>query len=163
MLIALLTACTPALDWREVRPEVSGAVLLFPCKPSVEARPVMLAGASVPMRLVVCRADGVTWAVSYADVTDPTRVAPAIEALQAAARNNLGGMVETQRPWQVKGMTPNPLAQRMRVRGKLPNGEAVVQETGFFSRGTWVFQATAMGERLDGEAVATFFDSIRWP
>jgi len=162
-LPVLLAACTPTLDWREVRPEGSGAVLLFPCKPSTEARTVALAGAPVSMRLVVCRADGLTWALTYADVTDPARVAPAIEALRAAAQLNLGGTAEALGPMQVKGMTPNPQAQRVRLRGKLPSGEAVVQESGFFSRGTWVYQATVLGTRLDGEAVASFFDSIRWP
>ena len=38
-----LVGCTPALDWREVRP-VAGVVALFPCKPTSLTRELRLAG-----------------------------------------------------------------------------------------------------------------------
>ncbi|MGY4827435.1 hypothetical protein ACVNIS_02510 [Sphaerotilaceae bacterium SBD11-9] len=161
--LALLGACSPTLDWREVRPEATEAVALFPCKPSTDVRTVSLDGDRVRMRLVACRAGDATWALAYAEVADPARVAPALTALRAAAQANLGGAAERLGPMQVQGMTPNPLAERLRLQGKLPSGEPVTQELGFFSRGTWVFQATVMGAKLGSEPVANFFDSIKWP
>ena len=162
-VFALLAACSPALDWREVRPEGSGIVALFPCKPSADARTVTLDGARVRMHLVACRAADTTWALAYAEVADPARVGPALTALRSAAEANLGGTARPVGPMQVKGMTPNPQAERLQLQGKLPGGEAVAEELGFFTRGTWVFQATVMGPKLNSEAVASFFDSIRWP
>lgn len=161
--LLLLGACTPSLDWREVRPEGSGAVALFPCKPSTDARMVTLAGARVRMVLAACNAGDATWAVAHADVADAARVAPALEALRAASVANLAGTAERVGPMKVEGMTPNARAERVRVLGKLPGGEAVTLEGGVFTRGTRVYQASVMGKSLDAEAVAVFFDNLKLP
>ncbi|HJV94503.1 MAG TPA: hypothetical protein VJ608_00645, partial [Albitalea sp.] len=62
-LVLSLAACSPALDWRDVQPEGSGAAALFPCKPDRFARSVMLAGAKVQMVLASCAASGTTFAL----------------------------------------------------------------------------------------------------
>jgi hypothetical protein len=162
-VLVLLCACSPTLDWREVRPEGSGAVALFPCKPSTDARMVMLEGARVRMLLTACRAGDATWALAFADAAEPSKVTPALAALRAASVANLGAPAQVIAPMQVNGMTPNPQAERVRIEGKLPDGEAVTLDTGFFAKGTWVFQATVMGAKPGSEAVATFFDSLKLP
>jgi hypothetical protein len=159
----LLSACSPTLDWREVRPEEGGAVALFPCKPSTDARMVTLDGARVRMMLTACRAGDATWALAYANVGEPARVMPALLALRAASVANLGAPAQRVGAMQVNGMTPNPQAERVRIEGKLPGGEAVTLESGFFAKGTWVFQATVMGAKSNSEAVATFFDNLKLP
>jgi hypothetical protein len=161
-LLALLCACSPTLDWREVRPE-GGAVAMFPCKPSTDARMVTLDGVRVRMLLSACRAGDATWALAAADMADPARVTPALAALRSASVANLGAPVQRVGPMQVSGMTPNPQAERVRIQGKLPGGEVVTLESGFFVRGTWVFQATVMGVQPSGEAVTTFFDGLKLP
>jgi hypothetical protein len=163
MALALLCACSPTLDWREVRPEDSGAVAMFPCKPSTDARMVTLAGARVRMLLAACSAGEATWGLAYADMADPALVAPALAALRAASESNLGAPAHRVGPMHVDGMTPNPHAERVRLQGKLPGGEAVTLEAGFFSKGTRVFQATAMGANLGNEPVGNFFDSLKLP
>ena len=62
----LLAACSPSLNWREVRPEGSDAVMMFPCKPQRFARQVPLAGGKVEMHLSSCTVEGVTYALSDA-------------------------------------------------------------------------------------------------
>ena len=42
-----LTACSPALDWRQVRPDDAGVEAMFPCKPLSHARTVPLAGQPI--------------------------------------------------------------------------------------------------------------------
>ncbi|MEO8152872.1 MAG: hypothetical protein ABI605_07375 [Rhizobacter sp.] len=158
-----LCACSPTLDWREVRPEGSGLVALFPCKPSTDARVVTLEGASVRMLLTACRAGDATWALAFADVANPSRVAPVLAALRAATAANLGATVQALGPMRVSGMTPNPRAERLSVRGKLPAGDPVTMETAFFTKGTRVFQASVMGPQLKAEAVDSFFDNLKLP
>lgn len=161
--LALLCACSPTLDWREVRPEGSGAVLLFPCKPSTDTRTVTLDGVRVRMLLTACRAGDATWALAFADVGEPSRVTSALAALRAATVANLGAPAQLLGPMRVSGMTPNPLAEHLRTRGKLPGGEAVTLEAGFFVKGTWVFQSTVMGGGPSSEAVDVFFDNLKLP
>ena len=161
--LVLLCACSPTLDWREVRPEESGAVALFPCKPSNDARMVMLGGIRVRMQLAACQAGGARWALAYADVADPARVTSSLVALRVAAAANLGSSAQPVAPMQVSGMTPNPQAERVRIPGKLPGGEAVTLEAGFFAKGTKVFQASVVGANVSREAMANFFDNLMLP
>ncbi len=158
-----MVACTPVMDWREVRPEGAGVVVLFPCKPDADARTVTLADAGVRMTLVACRVADATYALATADVVDPARVAPALASLRAAIAENLAARQVVRGALQVPGMTPNPRAERVLFDGRLPEAEAVTLEAGFFAKGTRVFQATVMGARLDEESVSTFFDSLKLP
>jgi hypothetical protein len=158
-----LAACAPEFNWREVHPEGSGAVAMFPCKPSHEVRQVPLAGAPVRLAIVACRSGDVMFAVSHGDVADPARVGPALQALRSAALSNLNGAVASERRLMVPGMTPNPQAQALEVQGRLPDGRAVQERLAFFSKGTRVFQVTMFGAALDAEATETFFGGLRLP
>lgn len=160
-LIGLLTACTPTLDWREVRPEGSGMTLLLPCKPESHARQVSLAQRQVRLVLVACAAGASTWALAFADMADPTAVGPALRELAASAAGNLGAAGPRTLDLKVVGATPNALSQRIEVRGRLPDGRAVTAQLAVFARGTRVFQATVLGAMPDAQALETFFDSLR--
>ena len=156
-----LAACTPTLDWREVRPSGGGVLALFPCRPSQDARTVPLAGAPAKVDLQSCQAAGATFALSFTDVQDPARVAKTIEALRMAAASNLGGTPVIAGAAAVSGMTPNPQAQRVRVDGRFPDGTAVREDLLFFVKGTVVYQATVLGARVDASAVDSFFDGLK--
>lgn len=155
-----LAACSPALDWREVRPPDSGLQALFPCKPEYMQREIALAGAPVTMELVACTTGGATYALMHAVVDDPARVAPALRQLREAAAANVGGTPRVVAPMMVAGMTPNSQAERIEIDGLGVHGEAVREHAGFFVKGTRVFQATVVGERPDAAAVETFFSAL---
>lgn len=158
-----ITACSPTLNWREVRPEGSGAVLMLPCKPDSHARRLQLAGAEVRLTLHACSAGGVVWALGHADVDDPARVAPALAELRASALANIGAADGSPLPLAVSGATPNPASGRWTVTGRLPDGRAVQEQLAVFVRGTRVYQATAVGAALPPEAVETFFGALQTP
>ena len=157
-------ACAPALDWREVRPEASGLVALFPCKPSGNVRRLNLVGESVEMTLYTCSAAGATYAIAFADVGQPHLVGLALDDLALAAARNIGaGVVHTTAPLRMQGMTPNARARRSTFAGQLGDGRPVREQVAVFSRGLRVFQATVVGERLDADAVEMFFGALRLP
>jgi len=158
---AALAACTPSLDWREVRPVGAGVLALFPCRPAQDVRVVALAGSPLTMNLQSCQAAGATFALSVTDAQDPARVAATLDALRVAAAGNLGGTPVVAAAVAVSGMTPNPLAQRVRVDGRFPDGTQVHQELLFFVKGTVVYQATVLGARVDASAVDTFFEGLK--
>jgi hypothetical protein len=160
-VLCVLTACAPALDWREVRPAGSGATALFPCKPDSHARTLMLGTQEVRLLLYACRAGESTWALAFADVEDPARVGLALAELRAAAARNLGATDARALPLKVEGATPNPASQRVEIRGHVAGGRPVTEQLAVFAMGTRVFQATALGETLEPEAVDTFFASLR--
>lgn len=156
-----MVACTPTLDWRELRPEGAGVAFALPCKPSVFARKVSLQQSLVEMTLHACSAGGVTWAVAHADVGDPGRVTPALKELRESATSNLSALASTATPVAIPGATPNPEAGRSVLTGKLPDGRKVSEVLMVFAIGTKVYQATAVGETMPVEAVETFASSLR--
>jgi len=89
------------------------------------------------------------------------RIKPALEELRRAAAANISSGTATPLPLQVPGATPQAASLRVRLGGRLPDGRPVQMQVALFALGTRVFQATALGERLEPEASETFFGSIR--
>ncbi|MBU6259926.1 MAG: hypothetical protein KGL18_21445 [Burkholderiales bacterium] len=156
-----LAACTPTLDWRVLRPEGTSAELLFPCRPKSQHRQVVLAGRPTTMVLYACDAGDRTWGLIEADVVDPTRVGPALQALRQAAAANLGAALPPLGPLAVPGATPNDAGGTARLSGRRPDGQAVQMRLALFAHGTQVFQATVLGAHLAGDAEDGYFAAIR--
>jgi len=159
-LLAALAACSPALDWREVRPEGSDVTMLFPCRPDKHERTIRIAGADLRMRMHSCDAAGRTFSLAVVDAGEPTRVEPLLAALKASAAANIGG-TPAQQPFAPPGATPNPGSALLRVEGRLPDGRRVTEHAAFFVRGLRLHQATAIGETLPEDAVQTYFGAIK--
>ena len=157
----LLAGCSPALDWREVRPADTGALLLLPCKPASHARELALAGQKVRMVLHACRASDTTWAVAWADLGDPARTGPALAELRASAAANFGAARLEPLVGRTPGETPNAESGRYAVSGRLPDGQPVQGRLVLAARGPAVMQATALGSRPDEAALETFLESVR--
>lgn len=156
-----LSACSPALNWRETRPPDSGLSALFPCKPDHHVRRVTLAGAELMMQLSSCTAADSVYALSRVDVGQAVRVTPVLQALREAAAENIGGPTTVKDPQPVPGMTPHPLAQRLGWSGKRADGSMIAAQAMFFTQGTQVYQATVVGTRLNAGAVDTFFAALK--
>ena len=156
-----LLACAPALDWREVRPPDSVALALFPCKPSGQERRVQLAGKVLRLTLHACAAGGQTWGLAYADVANPALLGQAVADLRAAAAANIGAGKPLALPLRVPGATPHVGQARVHLSGLRPDGQVVQMQVALFTHGTWVFQATVLGERVPDEAAETFFSGLR--
>lgn len=158
---ALLAACAPDLDWREVRPEDSAAQVLMPCRARTQTRELELDGRRVRWSLAACTAGGETWGLAFADLGDPAGVTGALQAMRVSAAGNVGATGGTPLALNVPGSTPNPASARVALQGRLPDGSAVEEQVAVFTRGTRVYQASVVGERLPAEETETFFASIR--
>jgi len=161
LLAASLVACTPALDWREVRPEGTGLSALFPCRPDRHERDVRLADMPARMQLHACDAAGATFSLAVVDAAMPSRVEPVLAALKASAAANIGGAAPRIEPFAPPGATPNPGSALLHVAGRLPDGRAVTMHAAFFVHGLRVFQATAVGAALADETLQSFFGATR--
>jgi hypothetical protein len=157
----LASACSPNLNWREINPEGSALRVQFPCKPSIQARKVSLAGQPALLNLYACEADGAVWALAWADGVEPARVGEAMRQLREAAAANVGSVPGRVQGWAVPGATPNPQTGRSRVQGRRPDGSALDQDVLVFAYGLRVYQATVLGARLDGAVAEPFFESLR--
>ena len=153
-------ACSPVLDWRQVRPEGWGLAALMPCRPDQQQRQVALAGQAAALGLWVCSTGGHTFALASVEVAEPARVGPVLQALAAAAQANVQAQVLFQQAASVPGMTPHPAALRLQLVGRMPDGRPVQEQVLVFSHGLRVFQAVALGPDMGPAQAAPFFDAI---
>lgn len=156
-----LGACTPTLDWREFEPEESGIVVTFPCRADRHTRQVVVAGAPARMDMLVCEAGGATFALAFIDVAGPTEVTRALADLRAVAASNLGVAEPAAEPLRVRGMTPNPMAARLHIAGRRPDGTAVQEQAAFFAKGMRVYQASVLGPALADAVVDMYFGGLK--
>lgn len=159
-----LAACTPSLNWREVKPaDAQGLVALFPCKPDESTRQLAvpgLPGGPVRMHVLSCEAGGMRWALSHMDAGSPQRLSQALPALDEALWRNLSAAQPAQarqealgpariqgadshagaRQWLLAGARPTPLNQVQRVQ--------VLSWS--FARGLTAFQASIWKDQTQG-------------
>ena len=162
MLAGALAACSPALDWRDVRVPGGALVAQMPCRPGRFERALTLAGRPLRLYMLSCEAGGVTYGVATADVGDLAQVGPVLEALARAAEAGLRARDPRPAPYDLPGATPFPGNVAERLRGRRPDGVAVEESLRVFARGTRIFQASALGPTLPDEAIAPFEAGLRF-
>lgn len=144
LVLCLLAACQPALNWREVRPAGSRAVALFPCKPDLEQR-----GG---MGLASCEAAGRRFALSWADTPDASQAGAALKAMAQALAAKVGQPLPPAQALQVPGMTPLAEAGQFRLAGA---------RLAVFAHGGRVYQALMTADKDDAAAWENFVAGLR--
>ena len=164
-LAALLTlaACSPALNWREVRPEGTRLNLLLPCKPDKAQKVVPLGGRPTPLSMLGCDADGATFAVAIADVGDPSQAASVLALWQDLALANMkaGPASRQPLPLKVPGASPGAPVARLQAQGQRADGTAVSTQAAYFAQGSQLFQVVMYAPRIVPEVAETFFSSLK--
>jgi hypothetical protein len=159
--VAVVAACSPALDWREVRSEGGALTVWLPCKPQRRVREVDLAGTRVSMEMLGCRADGSTWGLTSADVGEVGRVEPALAALRKARTENLGAPETAASAIELPTGAGRLPALALRIAGRDAAGDAAVERSLIFSSGTRVFHVAVIGREPSAEALDSFFRPLR--
>ena len=156
-----LAACSPTLDWRDVNVDGAALTALFPCRPDRRARPVTVAASTVRMEMAACEAGADTFAISFFDVSEPSAVGPALEALRGTLAANIGAVAPSAVADAVPGMTPSPFAGRVDAAGHRPDGTAIRAHAVFFARGLRVYQASVTGTAPMPDSVITFLGGLK--
>ena len=158
--LLLLSACSPTLNWREVRPEGSSLVALFPCKPSQSERQIRLDGLELSLRLTSCEAGDRVFAVTHAHAPIGISGTTLLRALRLAAARSVGSATMKEATLAVSGMSPDPLAGRFHWVGQREDGGVLDIESAFFAAGQDAYQASIVGRSSELEASEMFFSSL---
>ena len=84
-----LAACSPALNWREVRVGKSELKALLPCKPDHGSRNQRLGGQDVELKMLGCETEGALFAVASAELGDAQAALVAKAQWQESLTNKL--------------------------------------------------------------------------
>lgn len=168
-LLLALAACSPALNWREVRPDNTQLSLLLPCKPDKAEKTVPLGGQPTTLAMLGCDAAGATFAVAVADLGDPVRVAPVLAQWQNLTLAHMkagpvgsGAGASQLLPLQLPGAAAQPAPVRVLAQGQRADGSAVRGQAAYFAQGSQVFQAVIYAPQITPEAAETFFSSFKF-
>lgn len=160
---ALLLACSPTYDWREIRSADANFMVMFPGKPASHSRPVNLDGTQVTMSMTAAEVDGVTFAVGSAVLADPTQAQTALLAMKTALTRNMAGKVRYDKSVATHAM---PGMTEIEVDSPAAAGagnQSRVLIARFAARDSRVYQLVVVGaeKNVAREQVDTFFSSFK--
>lgn len=173
--ILLLLACTPALNWRDVRLESTHGSTLkatLPCKPDTATRKQQLGDSQVELSMMGCIVNDVTFTLSHIHVADPLAAPKVLAAWQAAAVVNVKAVPSATKseftsPATISGAGAWPPA----VRATLIGDNIQAQMLWFAKQGStglMLYQVALYdkqdqnkGLRTNVEADKTFFESLQ--
>lgn len=163
---ALLAACSPTFNWREVPVAESGLVALLPCKADRANRALPLGAESVQVDMTGCEAGGATFAIAHAAANSPVQAEAWLNAWRAATRSQLADAQVAEAPATVQRATAVPAPLRLDAQPS-QQGAAPVQVLWFAQSqkdGTVaLYQATVLGKPSSPEAAKTFFEGLHLP
>lgn len=157
---AALPACSPALNWREIRVEPTPLKAMLPCKPDKGMRQVPLAGRQVELHALGCDAKGATFAILHAEIGDASRLGESLAQWKAASLLNLRSESAQERPFLPPGSLGLPQSLRVSAQGRRPDGSQVHSQAAYFARGSQVFQAVIYSGELSAEVADAFFSGL---
>lgn len=170
---ALLGACTPTFNWRDVRIADKGLVALLPCKADRATRALPLGVESVEVEVAGCEAGGATFAVAHAAAADVAQAEAWLRAWRAATRAQLVDAEAIEATAIVSRALPAPTPWKLETRSGAANANAAAAKAGAPARVLWfaqrtvsgvsLYQATVLGEPSAPEALTTFFEGLRLP
>jgi hypothetical protein len=113
-----LVACTPALNWREVRFDDARWVGWLPCKPDRAQRTVDLGGQPAQLRLMGCQADGMDFTLAQLALPAGLSAQQAQQAWKQASLASLQARKDApSTDWVMSGASPVMTPQRVLAQG----------------------------------------------
>lgn len=120
-----LTACSPALNWRDITLEGTQLRLQLPCKPDRTRRSVPLGGTPVELQVAGCEAGEAMVAVMTALPAPGSDPQALLQGWQQATLANAQARVTHSQAWQRPGMLPLAASVQVQAEGRRPDGQPV--------------------------------------
>jgi len=158
-----LLACSPRLDWREIRGVNAPYSVMLPAKPASQTRAISIDGQHVVMTMTGADVDGVTFAVGSAELPDEYTAREALPAMKTALVRNIQGTIRSE-----KSSSPGtvPATLDIEASGKpdaATDSQPRLLAARFLAKGKWVFQLVVTGKQsaITHDSIDTFFESFK--
>lgn len=160
-LLLLIAACSPTFNWRALPADGVPLRALMPCKPDKADREVPLGGHSTRLEMRSCDTGGLTFAVAWADVGDPARVAPALAGWRRATLLALQADPALADAAPVAVRVPGATqALGLQAEGRDHRGEPMRMQAVHATRGSLIVQVALYGPTIDERVATTFFEGL---
>lgn len=162
-LLLALSACSPSLNWREVRASQGELKFMLPCKPDQGSRKQTLGGLELDVHMTGCEAGGALFAVSSVTLEDPSRALAIQLQWQAAMLENMRAGTSVSSPFLIRGATPLLAPLQVKAQGSDREGRAISAEGVWFAHGARLYHAVIYAERIRSEMSEPFFGGLELP
>jgi hypothetical protein len=135
---------------------------LLPCKPDQGSRQMPMAGVEVDMHMSGCEAGGALFAIAWVEVKEASQAGPALAQWQSAMLANMQAVTTQIADFSPRGASEQPKGVRVTATGRRQDGRAVLAQGAWFVRGTQVFHAVIYADKLNPDAVETFFSGLEF-
>lgn len=165
LLVLVLAACSPALNWRNAPLADTPLQALMPCKPERGERLVPLADPPVMMRLQSCEASGMHFVLAWVDVRVPAQLPVAVDLWRQGSMATLG-LAQATDSAGATSAEPALVVGAERVwtasaEGRDAQSRPWQTQAMYFTQGTRVYQAAVYGAQLSDEAMEAFFSELK--
>lgn len=166
-MLMMGVACTPSLNWREVRIELSDVSVLMPCKPDRASRPIALQvkekTVSTNLHLLGCEASDMQFTFGQIHLPPELPAADVMQAWQQAslAPMNASAHAATTDPFSLRGALPVPEPMRRRLKTATHQVQWL-----WWARGDMVYQVALYGGLKSAtfdDTADTYFSGIKLP
>lgn len=162
-LTLALVACSPSLNWREVRLGGGELKAMLPCKPDQASRRQSLAGYELDLAMVGCEAGGGLYAISVVELGNPLQASPVQAQWQTNLLATLQAQGSSRQRYAIRGASAQPEAVQLLAQGRGPEGRALMVQAVWFTRGNRLYHAALYAERLSPEMSEPFFGGMELP
>jgi hypothetical protein len=159
--LSVLHGCSPTFNWRDVRPDQTPLVALFPCKPDQGVRVVSMGAKDVTLTLLACNVGDATFALAYADMTDAAITGTALGQWKSATLATMRAQSSSERAFVIRGANVLPQSVQLEARGVRADGTAVAAQVVWFAVGSKVFQAAVYANTVSPAVTETFFSGLK--
>jgi hypothetical protein len=168
-----IVACTPALNWREIR--LDRLTALLPCKPDHAQRPVRLGPTDLQLEMAGCEAAGALFAISHVRVPDPQQLTAAETEWQKAALATMQATNVRHETFKLEkpadnvvqvreaksGLLPDGMLELLVAEGRRADGTPVQARLAWFAQGADVFHVAVYGAALNVDTYQMFFSGLK--
>lgn len=160
-------ACTPSLNWREVRLEGSALKTLFPCKPDHGSRQLPVDGAELNVQMTGCEAQGhllVVVRLPLQSQASPADIKQAQAQWLATTLAHFKATVRDTQPLAVKTAgAATRTVMRVRAQGSDPQGRALQGHMVSLTTPDELAMAVVYAPQINEELSETFFAGLVLP
>jgi len=165
-LVALMAACSPDQNWRQITFDGTSLKAQLPCKPDRTTREVPLGGVPVQLSVAGCESGGAMLAVMTASLAPGADAQAVLVGWQQATLANLQVQSAAQtESWKRAGMLPLGAAQRIQAQGRRANGQPVTAQAvwGALAEGDHlrVVHAVVYADKIAPELAQVLFDGVQ--
>lgn len=161
---AMLSACSPAYDWRDVPGTDAPYVASFPAKPATHSRAIDLNGTKITMSMTAARVDEISFAVGSVPTADAKAALASIHAMKTAMVKNIAGTVRREKllPPATGQLQVIDLEASGKTSGNA-DGPALILHARFIAKQDRAYQLVVIGpeQAVPREEVDMFFSSFK--